>query len=232
MSIYDEIKELSDLQEKISPVPSKDLAVVDYLVDGNLIEFESCESSKYSQRKLLYDFLVNYKAYSRANRTPETSSLYVRAVKLYKKTYKNEVIKMISEDLEELDKCLQAKAYKATLILAGSILEAFLLDWLSEKDGIDYYENDYMVKCVNKKGEEYWKEQDNLCAYIKNIPELQKPKWMADHAHKIRIARNNVHAKLCLSKREGINEKTCKKVIGYLNEVIDARLKSIEKMTQ
>ena len=38
--------------------------------------------------------------------------------------------------LKELNICFKNKAYKAALILAGSILEAVLIDWLSEKRGL------------------------------------------------------------------------------------------------
>lgn len=51
----------------------------------------------------------------------------------------------ITDDIKELNACYRAKAYKATLILAGSILEAVLIDWLSEINQADYFTNDYIV---------------------------------------------------------------------------------------
>ena len=38
----------------------------------------------------------------------------------------------LTGDLKELNVCFKNGAYKATLMLAGSILEAVLIDWLSE----------------------------------------------------------------------------------------------------
>lgn len=46
-------------------------------------------------------------------------------------------------------------------------------------------------------------------------------------SHEIRKKRNLVHATLCLKEDFEINEETCKLVIGYLNYIIDSRLKAI-----
>lgn len=126
----------------------------------------------------------------------------------------------LNEDLKELNSCYKVKAYKATLILAGSILEAVLIDWLSEIKGIDYFENDYSVK--DKKTGKYRKA--NLCDYINEIKYIERPNWMiqADKAHEIRKKRNLVHAKLCL-KSDDINEKVCQEVIGYLKDILKTR---------
>lgn len=51
----------------------------------------------------------------------------------------------MKEDIKELDACFASGAYKATLILTGSVLEAFLLDWLSEIDGKNYFEEPYII---------------------------------------------------------------------------------------
>lgn len=48
--------------------------------------------------------------------------------------YKGETIRgFLEEDLKERNACFRAKAYKATLILCGSILEAVLIVWVTEK---------------------------------------------------------------------------------------------------
>ncbi len=126
----------------------------------------------------------------------------------------------LNEDLKELNSCYKVKAYKATLILAGSILEAVLIDWLSEIKGIDYFENDYSVK--DKRTGKYRKA--NLCDYINEIKYIERPNWMiqADKAHEIRKKRNLVHAKLCL-KSDDINEKVCQEVIVYLKDILKTR---------
>ena len=49
------------------------------------------------------------------------------------KIYKIDLLhKFLIKDFAELNTCYRSKAYKATMILCGSILEAVLLDWLSE----------------------------------------------------------------------------------------------------
>lgn len=121
--------------------------------------------------------------------------------------------KLIRADVLELNTCYKAKAYKATLIIAGSILEAVLLDWLSEKDGVNYFETQYKSP-----------KHDNLLNYINAIKELEAPRWVqeAQMAHDIRKKRNLVHAKLGIDSDE-VNEETCKMVLDYLEKVISTR---------
>ena len=125
----------------------------------------------------------------------------------------------LSEDLRELNTCFKGKAYKATLILAGSILEAVLIDWLSEIDHKNYFEEEYRI--VDKYGHE---KRADLIDYINRIKYLKRPNWMdeAAKAHEIRKKRNLVHAKLCL-KSEDINEEVCREVISYLSDVLKTR---------
>lgn len=126
----------------------------------------------------------------------------------------------LTDDLEELNTCFKGKAFKATLILAGSILEAVLIDWLSEINHEDYFENDYYV--TDRYGKQ---KRADLIDYIDAIKEIERPKWMdeANKAHEIRKKRNLVHAKLCM-KSDEINEDVCREVIGYLNDVLKTRI--------
>lgn len=136
------------------------------------------------------------------------------------KAYKEEQLrKFLNDDLKELNTCFRGKAYKATLILAGSILEAVLIDWLSEINHKNYFNEDYYVKDRNG----YVKRAD-LIDYIDAIKYIQRPQWMdeANKAHEIRKKRNLVHAKLCL-KSDDINEKVCREVIAYLSDVLKTR---------
>ena len=135
---------------------------------------------------------------------------------------------IIIEDFKELNICFSNKAYKATLILAGSLLEAFLLDWLSEIDGKDYFKTPYMIEVKDKNGDIKLKESDLLNTYIEAIKEIKKPDWMesSKNAHFIRKQRNLVHAKLCLKSDKKIDEDICKKVISYLHEIINTRIES------
>ena len=133
------------------------------------------------------------------------------------RTYKSDVMEnYLTEDLRELNICFRNKAFKATLILAGSILEAVLIDWLSEIDGTNYFEQEYYTRRGRKKG--------NLYRYIDDIEDIKKPDWMeeAEKAHTIRENRNMVHAKLCING-DTINEELCRQVVGYLEDVLKTR---------
>lgn len=125
----------------------------------------------------------------------------------------------LSDDLKELNTCFRGKAYKATLILAGSILEAVLIDWLSEIHHKNYFEEEYYV--TDRNGRE---KRADLIDYINEIKYLRRPRWMdeAAKAHEIRKKRNLVHAKLCLQS-DDINEEVCREVISYLSDVLKTR---------
>jgi len=134
--------------------------------------------------------------------------------------YKEEQLRsFLSDDLKELNACFRAKAYKATLILAGSILEAVLIDWLSEINHTDYFENDYYV--TDRRGNP---KRADLIDYINEIKYIKRPRWMeeAEKAHTIRKKRNLVHAKLCMRGDE-VNELVCREVISYLSDVLQTR---------
>ena len=125
----------------------------------------------------------------------------------------------LTDDLKELNTCFRGQAYKATLIMAGSILEAVLIDWLSEKHHCDYFQNDYYV--MDRKGRQ---KRADLIDYIDAIKEIERPHWYheAKKAHEIRKKRNLVHAKLCINS-DDVNENICRQVIGYLEDVLKTR---------
>ncbi|MGO1372507.1 MAG: restriction endonuclease subunit S [Senegalia sp. (in: firmicutes)] len=135
--------------------------------------------------------------------------------------YKQEALyDFIKEDFVEINSCFNAKAYKATLILAGSVLEAFLIDWLSEINNINYFNQDYRIKDNRGKF-----KNATLYNFIDEIKYINKPDWMegAYKSHNIRKKRNLVHAKLCI-KSDEINKETCLQVIDYLKDVIKTRI--------
>ena len=148
--------------------------------------------------------------------------------------------KWIDKDLSELDICCSHGAYKATLILAGSIMEAFLIDWLSEiqtelqKKKVNYFEEQFRKPEWDKENNCYKKDKDgniiyrnaNLADYINEIKKIKKPEWMqeAKDAHEIREMRNLVHPKCCLNEETEINDDMCRKTIGYLRNIIKSRL--------
>lgn len=136
------------------------------------------------------------------------------------KTYKRQIMQeFLQQDLRELNSCFNARAYKATLILAGSVLEAVLIDWLSEIDKKNYFEERMRV---NRNGR--WKDAD-LIDYIDEIEVLKRPSWAkgAERAHIIRKKRNLVHANVVINSQEEINESSCREVINYLKYVIETR---------
>lgn len=137
------------------------------------------------------------------------------------KTYKdNEMNKILEADVKELNICFANGAYKATLILAGSILEAVLIDWLSEIKGRNFFDESEVY--IDGRGYEV----DTLAGYINEIKYLKRPKWFdeADKAFAIKDKRNLVHAKLYI-KEEEIGKDACEMVIDYLKDVIASRNK-------
>ena len=133
----------------------------------------------------------------------------------------NQIQKLLHDDWIELNKCFGVGAYKATLILAGSILEALLIDWISELNGQDYFAEDYMVIRGKKQ------KRADLYDYIKEIKSIKESKgfnWNDEEskANEIREKRNLVHAKLGINSDE-INEKTCRSIIEDLRCIIKSR---------
>lgn len=125
----------------------------------------------------------------------------------------------LTSDIRELNTCFVHGAYKATIILAGSILEAVLIDWLSEIKNVDYFKQDYYVR--RKDGR---KAKATLYDYIDEIELIEQPDWVdeAKMAHAIREKRNQVHAKLCIKEKD-INEGTARMVCNYLEKVLETR---------
>lgn len=126
----------------------------------------------------------------------------------------------LSSDIDELNVCFSGGAYKAAIILAGSILEAVLIDWLSEINHVNYFEKQHYVKDL-RTGR---RRPAHLIDYINEIKCIEKPRWVeeADMAHKIRKQRNLVHAQLCI--REGlVGQESARMVIEYLEQVLKTR---------
>jgi len=135
--------------------------------------------------------------------------------------YNEQIQEIFNNDLDEVQACFKAKAYKATLIMCGAILEAFLLDWLDELEPKENWPQKETIydKCKGKD------VPVGLDVYIKAIKRIKKPMWMkdADKAFEIKNQRNLVHTKLCLKDDINIDKGLCEKVIKYLAEVIRTR---------
>ena len=116
----------------------------------------------------------------------------------------------LSSDIDELNVCFSG----------GSILEAVLIDWLSEIDHVNYFEEQYKFTDP-RTGRS---RPAHLIDYINQIKCIEKPRWVeeADMAHQIRKQRNLVHAQLCI--REGlVGEESARMVIEYLEQVLKTR---------
>lgn len=127
------------------------------------------------------------------------------------KNYKLKLIKsIVDDDLREIQKCINANAYKSVIILSGSVLEAVLMDWLSEINQKDYLVSDIdfslfnMIKELDSKGY------------------FDKP--LTDAAHNIREKRNLVHPKKYLRTRAKLDKKTIIKTIDDLKQILQKRL--------
>lgn len=125
-------------------------------------------------------------------------------------------VEMVSEILEsdwnEMEKCFDAEAYKACIIICGSILETVLLDWLSEKEDTNYF-----VKDEDKS--------INLYQVIRRIKLLQKhPQWTKDkEADDVRLKRNLVHPVKIITEKPCIDRKMALSVIKETSDVLVSR---------
>ena len=130
--------------------------------------------------------------------------------------FKKEILdKIIKQDFQELEKCRINKLYKSFLILAGSILEAFLLDWISEIERKDYFvktsENFTLGKLIFDKLKKMHPDifNDEL---IRKASEIMKK-------------RNFIHPKEFFNSRELINDSVCGEVVNNLRFILNSRTK-------
>ncbi len=218
------------------PVILSSLTDSDYKRMYELEYHQPKDIAEFHQNKRLnayYDAMTSIKGRDKDSCTDILSDEWMNNIRIHKRDVLKE---FIESDIDELNVCFRHKAYKAALILAGSILEAILIDWLSEIKNENYFDESYLVQkkqwdkrnnCPKRDRNGnilYYTKEAGLADYIDEIKELARPAWMkSDEAHLIRKKRNLVHAKLCLKDSTEINEQTCREVIDYLKEVIDTR---------
>lgn len=125
--------------------------------------------------------------------------------------YKLRLIKrIVDDDLMEIQHCINIQAYKSAIILSGSVLEAVLMDWLSEINKINYLASDEdlslfdMIKELDRKG--YFDKE------------------VTDAAHNIRNQRNLVHPKKYLNSRTRLDKKSIIKTISDLKKILQRRV--------
>ncbi len=149
------------------------------------------------------------------------TELMLEEIKKLADKYNSATKENYMNDIMEVESCFSVGAYKATLILCGSILEGFLLDWLNElQPEEDWLNKQYVYDKKNKKDVIV-----GLNDYINQIEKIKRPDWMEESqkAHEIRKQRNLVHAKLCLKENTKITKELCMHVIKYLKEIVDTR---------
>lgn len=119
--------------------------------------------------------------------------------------------KHIEESKNEIVACYKAGAYKSVILLIGSVLEALLLDWISEIEQQDYY---------NEKMDDY----ESLDLYIKKLKDKYGVNWPeSKKAYAIKKKRNLIHIKLCLRREETITKELCEEYMEYLDDIIQSR---------
>ena len=126
------------------------------------------------------------------------------------KSTKLALIKEIIEaDFMEIKKCVNQEAYKATVVLCGSILEAVLLDWLSEIKRQNF---------INAKEE---------LSFFDMIEEMETTgvfdQKLTGYAHKVRDYRNLIHPKKMLKKEIELNSEIVKDLIWKLKRILEKR---------
>lgn len=124
---------------------------------------------------------------------------------------------LINDDLNEVNVCFENGAYKSAIILCGSILEAVLLDWLSE------YENTEEISDIAK--DENGRDM-GLSKIINRLKEIIKPYWYeVSKAHEIRQTRNMVHPKECIKNNKKVTYEECARIIEDLKEILESKEK-------
>lgn len=127
---------------------------------------------------------------------------------------KNAQIRELFElDLHEIEKCFKSGAYKACLVLCGSLLEALVLDWLSEVEQHDYFEDSDITNL------------ERLINKLKSAERLTQHE--AHLAHDIRKKRNLIHPKNYIANTP-LEKRVCESVMDDLRPLIIKRYEKAE----
>lgn len=132
--------------------------------------------------------------------------------------------RLLAGDVRELNICYRNGAYKTAVIAAGSILEAVLIDWLSEIDQRDYFKKLYLKRKANGQTEKL-KLGIGLC--IDKISAHQKATggdWgrAKKCARSVQAARSRAHATLSM-KKGAVDKGQAGKAITDLKVVLTSR---------
>lgn len=123
-------------------------------------------------------------------------------------TKNTQIRELFEVDLYEIEKCYKAGAYKASLVLCGSLLEALVLDWLSEVDQHNYFEDTDIT---------------NLETLINELRSAERLTQHEAHlAHDIRKKRNLIHPKNYIVNSP-LEKSVCEDVMNALKPLIIKR---------
>lgn len=144
--------------------------------------------------------------------------IYEEYRKKVQKLQNDDVSYYITENKKELNITKDNKAYKASVVLAGSILETFLIDWVSAIEGEDLFKKEY-----NSDGTQMRLNEaiDYLASYYSRKLNLTwKEKELAE---KIMKLRNNIHPSVYMRKKIDIGPHDCSNVCQWLDEILQSR---------
>ena len=143
--------------------------------------------------------------------------------------------RLILLDIDEVYRCIRAEAYKAAIILCGGILESVLIDWVSEIEGVNYFEktgyDSRLHVSLYGSNRDYFLDKNGnksnleLVKLIDRIDGLVPPVWINNEAHFatiIRTERNRIHSAIAIGDPV-VTKQQCEAVLDYLLLVLKTR---------
>ena len=179
------------------------------------ISFSNIGYNSYKINKCVYAF---YKKITQENDNEDALSEELQ--ECVEQPHKQDIIKYIDDMMAELKINIPNGAYQSAVVLMGSVLEAFLVDWASEKDGKDYFEEPYRTVNIDGKPQPWYMSlNDAICRIGKVVK-----KWKArDKADAIREMRNSIHPKVFFKQNEKLTKEKCDAALKDLDSVIKSR---------
>jgi hypothetical protein len=200
-------KDLLDF-EIVVPSKNTNQAAKEFL--KSLDDFESRESKIKAIDKALFKP-------SMPSRKPLQNELLSELHQRLQVTKNSFIRDLFDVDLHEIEKCYKSEAYKACLALCGSLLEALVLDWLSEVENKNYFESNEMTQL---------KSLINKLESAECISQSE-----AQLAHVIREKRNLIHPKNYIANTP-LGKKVCVEVMESLRPLVAKRFEIIASTDQ